>query len=152
MERDRRILGKQLLITNGRAGKYIDADTFAELACISKKHAYRLMQDPDKISKGIYRLVSMQLLGTIPNWPEGWRIEGDKIYPGGGRPVNYRQVEGAALYMQLEETLLAKINRLQNRVDELEDELRKPRLINSNPRPKRRTLRLATKAVSGLEH
>jgi len=132
---------KKILFTDGHQGRYLDAEDLAQLACISIKHAYRLIADPSKITPTIHRLVTMQLLGSVPGWPPGWRIVDGVLYGPNGRGVSLADVDNLQLQRQLLNHAQRDAERLSNEVYKLRKRAAVPRelrvYINDDPEPRR---------------
>lgn len=142
MNKNQRAFNKKLLISDGHQSRYIDAHTLSEIAAISIKHAYRLIAHPEKITPTIQKLVQMQLLGTVPNWPSGWRFQDGKLYGPRGYAIEPHIAEEVALFRCVERDYIREIKALKAQIAALQDELKKPRLVIDNPKPARRVLRV----------
>lgn len=129
---------KRILISDGHQARYVTAHQLSELACISLKHAYRIMKDPDSMSPTIRRLVTIQLLGTIPNWPCGWRFVDGKLYSPKGAGIVASDLENLQIKHMVLELLESDFERLKNENARLRKQLSQPRLVVNNPPEKQR--------------
>lgn len=132
---------KRLTIGGGHWIRRIDAYTLADAACISAAHAYRLIDNPDKMPEGMRQLVEMKLLGTVPTWPDGWHFYGGRLWSPEGIGFWPHCVENSGLRQQLQDHIEKDLVRLQEENKRLKALLSSPRELrvyhNDEPKPRR---------------
>lgn len=133
---------KKILISDDHTARYVDAALLADLCEVSEKHAYRIMSNPDGMTPTIERLLKMQLLGTVHGWPAGWRFQDGKLWSPSGRGCEPHDIEQTLLIRDIQRDYENKVKALENELDELREQFKKPRLAVDNPPPQRRVLRV----------
>lgn len=132
---------KTLRISDGHDFCRVDAYLLADLACISLKHAYRIINGESKLTPTIQRLVCIQMLGTVPSWPPGWRFRDGRLWSPNGVGYWPQCVENTGLERQLQQHTQKDNERLQAEVNRARKQLATPRELriyhNDEKKPRR---------------
>lgn len=136
----RRAYARKLNFTDGHKGRYYTANDLMSLLDISRQHAYRIISDPEKLTKQQRELLLYKDLRALPDWGPGWYVENEGLRAPNGYLITANDMDYQSMTRQYISTLQQKndsqaeeIAALRRQLEWLQDRLSRPKSLQSAP-------------------
>lgn len=92
---------KKLKLSDGHRHHFVTQKELQDICGYSRSHAYRIITGQYDLPDQLLELLKIKLLGTLPDWPQGWHLIGGTITSPSGYRFDSTVMENYLFYINL---------------------------------------------------